>query len=377
MAWFALLIPIFTALVLIGIFRKKIAWWEPILGMVVSALVIMIMKFSMQMFAYSDTEWWSAPIVRATYYEPWNEWIDQTCSRECCCDSDGNNCSTEYYDCSYVDWHREYWEIEDAIGHVKGISEQEFERLCKRFGNRTFVDMRRDYHTQDGDAYTTSWGGSDQNLEICVSQYTYENRVAATNTVFQFREVTDSLKNKLGLFDYVGPDRNHKQNSILSHVKLENEPNLQHNMNCLNARLGPAQQLKAWLLIWEGGTINTGIMQQHYWKGGNKNEMVITLGLDKEGRPIWCHPFSWTEKHDDEIWIRDWIMEQDSTLNVESLISTMRTELGDFKRKEFKDFSYLEADLSSTQIIWVFVITLLLNIGIGFWIVSNEFDQHD
>jgi hypothetical protein len=373
MEWFALLIPVFAAIILIGFFHKNITWWEPLLGAGVSAIVIFVMKITMQTFMYTDTEWWSAPIVRATYYEDWNEYVHQTCTRTCCCDSKGQNCRTETYDCSYVRYHPEYWEIEDAIGNVLSVSQHEFERLCKRFGNRVYVDMSRNYHTDDGDAYTTTWGGKDENLEISVTSHWYENRVAVTNTVFQFREVDDSTKSKLALFDYPSTDDNHKQPSVLTHVPLKNLSAVQHEMNCLNARLGPSAQLKAWVLIWQGGTINTGVMQQHYWKGGNKNEMVITLGVDNKGKPIWCHPFSWTEKHDDEIRIRDWVLSQDSTMNILSMIQMMRGELGDFQRKNFDDFSYLTADLTATQITWIFIITILINIGVCWWIVNNEF----
>jgi hypothetical protein len=372
MEWFAILVPAFTAVILYVIWKRSVLWWEPIIPMAATALIILIMKVTMQTFMYSDTEWWTAPIVRATYYEDWNEYIHQTCTRSCCCDSKGENCGTETYDCSYVDYHSEYWEVEDSQGRTVQVTEAEFERLTRKFGNRQFVDMNRDYYSDDGDAYTTTWPGTDATLDPLVVERSYENRVAVTNTVFQFREVDDSTKKRYGLFDYTPIHDRHLQTTLLTRLNLPGLDSAKHQMDVLNARLGPTAELKCWLIIFKGGTIQTGQLQQHLWKNGNKNEMIITIGVDANGKPIWCHPFSWTEKHDDEIRIRDWVMSKSQLRLVETVLF-MHTELTDFKRKPFEEFSYLKADLTGNQLIWIWIVVILINIGAAWWIITNEF----
>jgi hypothetical protein len=374
MEWFAVIIPIITAGFLYVFWKKSVLWWEPVLSMLVTALVILIMKCSMQAFMYSDTEYWTAPITKATYYEDWNEYIHQTCTRSHT-DANGRT-TTETYDCSYVAYHGEYWEIVDAIGNEVRVTESEFKRLVMKFGNHHFVDMHRDYYTNDGNAYSTVWNGSDRTLDPCVTEHRYENRVASTNTVFRFREIDDSLKAKQSLFDYPSITDNHLQSSILTDCDLPGLDSAQHQMNILNSRLGPSVELKTWLLIWRGGTLQTGIDQQHLWKGGNKNEMVICIGVDDTGKPLWCHPFSWTEKHDNEIAIRDWILSQ-KQLQLTQLLPYMQSQLSDFKRKNFDEFSYLEADLTSTQLIWIWIVVLLLNVGAAYWIIVNEFNDDE
>ena len=56
----------------------------------------------------NDTEYLGYYITKASYYEPWNEYIHRTCTREVYDgrDSDGNpKYRTEHYDCSYVEYH--------------------------------------------------------------------------------------------------------------------------------------------------------------------------------------------------------------------------------------------------------------------------------
>ena len=60
----------------------------------------------------SDIEYLNSRVQSVTYYEPWDEWIDQMCSRQVACgtDSDGNTeYCTEWYDCSYRKYHDSAW----------------------------------------------------------------------------------------------------------------------------------------------------------------------------------------------------------------------------------------------------------------------------
>ena len=376
MEWFVLIIPFLSIILLKVLVPHKVAWWELGLPLGISLILLLTMKLIFSHTGLKDTEYWGAPITKVEYYEPWNEWIEQTCSYTCCCDSKGNNCQTIYYDCSYVKHHSAYYKVTDAIGETTGVSKEEYLRLKKRFGGSEFVDLGRDYHTQDGDKYVATWNGEDASLELHVTKHTYENRVSKANSVFRFEDIDDDTKNKFQLYDYPNIYNGYMQSSILSKVKY---PKAQwdsavHNMKILNARLGPTQELKAFLFIYLDQPLEAGIKQEHYFKGGNKNEMIITIGVDTTGRPQWCYPISWTEKHDNEIVIRDWVMAQD-TLNIVELTQVMNTELHDFKRKNFEDFSYLKVELTKGQLIIIFIVQILINIGAGMYVIFNEYDR--
>jgi hypothetical protein len=47
-------------------------------------------------------------------------------------------------------------------------------------------------------------------------------------------------------------------------------------------------------------------------------------------------------------------------------------------RKEFKDFDYIDVKLSDTQLLWLFIISMIVNLALSIWIVLNniEYDEN-
>jgi len=67
--------------------------------------------------------------------------------------------------------------------------------LKNKFGNtRVFVDMNRDYDTDDGDMYLTKYPNTYKSYEFYATKHSYENRVQASTSIFNFPEVTDKEK---------------------------------------------------------------------------------------------------------------------------------------------------------------------------------------
>ena len=46
-----------------------------------------------------------------------------------------------------------------------------------------------------------------------------------------------------------------------------------------------------------------------------------------------------------------------------------------FRRKEFSDFDYLSVELPASSYWLIYIVTLLTNIGIGFFVVKNDIDE--
>ncbi len=370
MEWFILIIPILNIFILYTFFKDRTVLWEYILPLLISLLTIFVTKAIIEKVEYADEEFLSDAIKRVEYYEPWNEYIHRTCTRSC-----GKRCTTTY-NCSYVQYHSAKWQAVSTKGNIISIDKYQYERLKKRYGNSKEVELNRHYYTIDGDMHMSVWNNSDITLEQMVISESYENRVAVTHSVFDFREVTDSIKNKHKLFDYPNIYNNYKHQSLLidSTLKIPYKVLADNRMEILNARLGPLSELKCFVLIYKSSNIETGILQEHYWKGGNKNEMVITIGVDDSNKPLWCHPFSWTEKHDDEINIRDHVMKYKS-LDLVHFTEYLQVELKDFDRKDFHDFDYLSIDLSLNHILIILLITIISCIAISLFVIHNNF--HD
>jgi hypothetical protein len=369
----ALLVPIIASLVLFFFFKHKTVWWEFLLPFAAALIVGLIFKFAGEYSRTVDTEYWSGTIVKAEYYEEWDEWISKTCSSTCCCDSKGNNCSTTYYDCSYRDYHPPYWKVTDNNGISKRVSQSEYIRLVKRFGNQKGVDLGRSYYRMDGDKYITYWDKRDVTLECLVSKHTYENRVQASSSTFNFAEVDTNEIKLYGLYDYPEITGYYDQVNLLG--KHPQWVAMNRKLEILNAKLGNKKQLKTFVLIFDGKLRDAGHKQEAYWKGGNKNEFVICIGLDGEGDVAWCYPFSWTEAQITKVDIRSFVEDQHK-LDLNAVIDYSYTELEDnFVRKPFAEFSYLTVEPTGWQIFWTFIITLLINTGVVVFIVKNEFDE--
>lgn len=48
-------------------------------------------------------------------------------------------------------------------------------------------------------------------------------------------------------------------------------------------------------------------------------------------------------------------------------------KLGYWRPLKFKDYSYITIDLSSGDYAWIFWLTVIINILISIWIVTNEY----
>lgn len=118
MEWFAVLIPLIVIPVIKHYFPHKILWWECLIPVVPAIILIPTISFCSVMLLSSDTERHGGWLTESRYYEEWDEWITKTCSREVRTGTDKNGNATyrtEYYDCSYRDYHPAYWKHTEVI----------------------------------------------------------------------------------------------------------------------------------------------------------------------------------------------------------------------------------------------------------------------
>ncbi len=371
--WIPLIYPFLIGLAALFYFRHKVVWWESLIPIGVGLLFIAVFRFFVITALTNDTEYWSGTVHKVEYYEDWNEYIHRICYRTVSC---GKNCTrTVPYDCSYVQYHSSYCEITDNNGLSNRISKSEYKRLSRQF-NQTpkFVDLHRSYHTNDGDKYKFHWQGERETCELMVTEHSYENKVQVAKSVYSYPEVSEQEVKQYKLFNY--PEiKNHKMPSILGkgggNRKMGNA-----EFNWLNATLGKPKQLRIWVLLFNDQIPIAGQMQERYWKGGNKNEFVICIGLTAD-QVKWCHTFSWSDSQEPKITIRNYVMNH-RELDLLELAQFTGPELEKkFKRKQFKDFAYLTVEPPFWAIIWCHVLVFLITVGITFWNVLNDFDNEN
>lgn len=362
-------------------FRQKIAFWEPIVLFAASLIFIIASKAMIEYSQVTDTERWGGYITIVQHTTEWNEYIHQTCSSTCCCDSKGNNCTTTYYDCSYVETHPERADIWDSNGFHWEVSVNYFNKLCIQFQNGpTHIEHIRGY-SKDGDKYQAimNWEGEwFPRIEHTTVEHTYENRVQASTSIYNFPYV-DIEKNNLFQYPVIFGD--FKEQPILG----GGNPREQIYYAQLNGILGGKKQCRLYVCLFDAETgRDAGYKQKTAWKGGNKNELVVCIGIDENYRIEWCEPFSWSETNIDND-IRH-LVEEQGQLELIPLADKLKELIErEWVRKRFKhnsDGSVGGFDrLSVTPPMWTivvnFFIILTMCIGWGFYSIKNEFDATD
>jgi hypothetical protein len=380
MIWISLIFPIIGAFIMLRWFRSHLAWWEIFIPIFASLLFTLIFKFTVEKIQVSDTEYWSSLIKKAEYYEPYTTWIHKTCSRTV---KVGKSTTTVYYDCSYCEENGPEYKVHNTIGESFSISNSVYKDLMKRWKSiPKFVELNRDidYHGscgEDGDKYEIYWDQDPLTSEHTVTEHSYENRIQAAHTAFDFPEIYEIDKNLYKLFDYPKV-KGFSQVSLLGADSIpwmtEEERNLGKKITeYMSGKWGPIKHGKIWILLFKDSPLTSALMQEAYWDGGNDNELVICIGLSSTSRDLqWVKPFSWTPNRKLLVDLREDIMSL-KIYNIKEIQSVIDLNMDSFKRKDFKEFDYITVEPPTWAIITTIIISILLTFGLCYWAIVNDY----
>lgn len=375
----ALIFPIILVVVLWVYFKRETIWWEFILPFLVTLVFVVVSKLLIETSQVQTKEYWGSFISRTEYYEDWNEYIHQTCSYECCCDSKGNNCQTIYYDCSYVQYHPAEWMVITTTGESFYVTEKQYLYLKKKFNNESFTELGRNYHTNDGDEYYSTWQRDSVTAVPVTTTHYYENKVKAGDyTVFNLKKVDTTDVKNYHLFDYPSIEYDGYGKMDMPAVLGDNSllgRYADKKLRYYNAQLGHKKEVRMFMLVFEDKPSIAGDYQQSYWVNANMNELVVCVGVDSKTKNItWCKPFSWTRNEKLKIELRNFIINQ-KQFNPHLIVDYMATSADKgFTRRDFKEFDYITIEPSTGAVVFVYIASLLICVGIGYWSVQNEFD---
>lgn len=382
LVYFSFVIPIITTIILLIFFRYKTQWWESAILMGFSVLFVLFCKWISVSSLTTDNEWLGGFVVAVCYFEPWDEEVacrhEIPCSHpKYCSDKDGKEyqCGYEHMNDGYehpydVDYHSEYWSAVTTLSNYS-ISESRYDQLVKQFGTgKKFVDMKRDYHSIDGDQYRTDYGGEDERLEPVAEPHQYENRPMVSNSIYKYDEVDTFDIREYKPFEYPEITNLWRQRVILGH----NDSKLEQRIQVLNSRSGKSKQIRIFMLVFKNQPREAGFIQERYWQGGNKNELIICVGVNDAMNVTWGYVISWTDETAVKVKIKHKI-EDNKDVTLDQILNTVEEEVNtDWVRKPFHDFDYLNIEPTTTQTVWTLIITLIFNVGIAVWIVMNEFE---
>jgi hypothetical protein len=382
--YLCLLIPLITIIVLFVMFKHKTVWWEFLIPVAATLLFILISKQIAISSLTDDTQYLGGYVKEVRYYEPWNERVScrhpKYCTRyKSCCTRTKNGCTgcLDRYQCGWqhlydVDYHPASWTMETNLGTIY-ISEQRYkEILTKNFKvNPIFHELNRHSHTIDGDMYSGTWNGTDETIVPITIEDHYENRPQASHSIYHFNEVDTFDIREYGLYKYPTINDHNYQKTLLG----INDPIAERKLAVLNARLGELKHVRVFILVFNDKSVDAGHLQERYWQGGNKNEFVICVGLSEDKEVKWVYDFSWTEVEETKIETREFMLANES-FDLNSLIDFTEQEINSkWIMRDFHKFDMLTIDPSMTAVFWIFFLTIVLNIGLAWWIVKNDLED--
>ena len=372
------LLPFIVALIVLIYFRKRAVWWEYLILIIPSVFFTFLTKVTMIKCNTADTEYYGGYVVKVRHYDEWDEWIERTCTRQVPVgtDKDGNTIyKEEEYDCSYRQYHPEYWVYcTNLSGHEIPLNKELFDYIKNRFRtSMVFVDMHRHYYRVDGDAQDYFWGGSRETIYTVTEEHTYENRVKASKSIFNFDDISKKEAKQLNLYEYPGI-ANLDQNPVLARnlfIRAEEIDAIKY----INGYYGKQKQFRTFVLIFNPSDgIEKAYQQQSYWEGGNKNELILCFGLNSDRTVNWCYFFSWEDDRKMAINMMN-LYRNNEQLDMVNLSNQIIDNLKNWKRKEFSDFKYIKVELTKTQYIVWFILTILVNVVLALYVVNNDYDN--
>lgn len=367
-------LPFIISIFLLIFFKKYIVWWEYICLVVTSILFTLLLKSVFIASLEYDTEYLGGYITKITHYDEWDEWIHKTCTRQVPCgrDSKGHTIyRTETYDCSYREYHPERWTYTDNYNREEYFyNKSYFDAAMRELGypKMVFRDMHRNYYRIDGDAQDYFYDGTVQHIRPLVWSETYRNKILASHSIFKFEDIDDEEADSLGLFRY--PDVNDNDQAVILGFKAGKKVHKQYKY--INSVYGSKKQFRIYVLVFRDKPLEISEKQKSYWQGGNKNEFVLCLGYNtKKGTIDWCNPFSWCDKPELEVATKRYFRDHPK-MDLSEYPQWLENHLHLWKRKEFKDFDYIENELTKGQSIALLIIILILDIFVSILFIGNE-----
>lgn len=368
MAILSLLVPFITCAILFIFFRNKVHIIEYLAIIGISLFIYTSYYFISKMFSELDTQYLGDYIEYVEHEDEWDEWIHKTCEEAVGKDKKGNTIYKEV-DCSYRKYHSECWYAYPKNGHRFSISQKDYKFWSSLWMTQEiFIDKKRKYYRIDGDAQRYYTSKDYRRFWNITYSSTYKNPMKRSKTIYTSRKIEDPSN----LYEYPKIEKDRFQNSILGYSVPDTTRRL---WNSLNGYYGRIYQFRTYLIFFKNSNADVAFDQIAYWEGGNKNELLIIVGIDDNRKVQWCKTHSWSDKPVMDVNIESYISSYlGKELNINDLYNKVKSELPNWKRKEFSDFDYIDYSMSDGNSIALFIIMSLISIIGSAVAVQNDLD---
>lgn len=199
----------------------------------------------------------------------------------------------------------------------------------------------------------------------------YKNKIRNSNSIFKFEDIKEEEAITLGLHDYPTICDDYDQSPVIGVSGNAIGGEIDELYRTFNAYYGSIYEIHVFVLLFDASKgVETAQKQQAYWKGGNKNEFVVCLGItDDEVK--WCYTFSWMDEPTLGVKTEGYFREN-TKLDLKSYLYWLIDNINYWKRKEFADFDYITVNLTTAQIIWLTLITIVVNVLLMYYVLIPD-----
>jgi len=351
-----LAIPMVVCLANYFIFHNKVHWKE--LLMQTLSIVILISAVA---FGFSGSKKKDSEIINGHVTS--KERVRISCQHgypcnphDCMCDEKGN-CMT-CWDTCYTHSYDIAWNVHATLGmyqssfRVNTIDSQGLQEPP-----RWTQFKKGDFHMKNHD---------------------YDNYVKANaDTIYKTRGYADRFAKFIPPY----PSSPSDYYTVLDRVmqvgtKLPDIREWNYSLTKLNSELGPLKQCNVLMIMTSGQPSEYYQAIEEAWLGGKKNDIVVMIDSDPDGKINWTNTLSWAKNDIFRVKMRDDIMTI-GKLDRDSIFLAMQDNIGKlFVRKRMREFKYLDSAiiLTDKEFKWLLIAALLLSIAISAFVSLNSFD---
>lgn len=363
---FAYFFPTLTTLI-IFLVRKDYELYPYYIVIAVASILLLLVIQSIVRYAAMTKEYLSGYVTCIEHYKAWTEQVVyyQTVRTP-------NGGSKTVRRVRYV-YHPEYWQWILNTGITSNISYSTYDYLRSIWG--TSEEYFSTFHpncVSGGGAYRCAWDGQKKHCRTVTYTGRYTNPILNSNSIFRFQKITKEQAQELRLYDYP-KILNDEQDIVIGKDLQESD---QYEFQYINAIYGWERQIHVFILLFDASEHNVTIVdkQRAYWNGGNKNEFTVCLGVEGEERIVkWCSTFSWMDEPTLGVATEGYFLDkEDQPLSLDDFASWFHEHIDLWKRKEFKDFKYLNNKMRPWQLVIMFLSASGISYGI-WWFISQGY----
>lgn len=350
----AYIAPVLTCAFLLVHFQDYEQWWIYAVMAAVSALLLWLAMRR----GTRTKEYLSAYAISIVHHEPW---VERVTYQETYTDSKGN--SRTRTKVRYVH-HPDVWFMPMNTGVAPHISRSTYDYYRRLWG--TPVNHIHPFHpncVSGGGGQEYYWDRVYENAATHTYKGLYVNYVKYSDSIFNERQPSKEEIEEYGLVDYPDFSSRHLETEavlVSPLLPIESSDDLNGPIWLFNAYYGESNQIHVFIILFDAAKgVETALKQRALWRGGNKNEFTVCLGLENGKDVKWCKAFSWCDTPSLEAATESWFIEN-PVLDINAYAEWLRNNVGLWKRKEFKDFAYLGKSLSPTAKWLITLLTIAL-----------------